>query len=257
MISSSKQAELEEKLRQFERDTSNQIVVVTFPSLEGGALEDFSIRLADAWKIGQKGKNNGVILLIFKNDRKVRIEVGYGLEGVLTDAASKLIIENEIVPRFREGKFDEGIERAVDAIMAATKGEYYSESKTPGIKGLKGKDIMPLLFTFLLGCFFIGPLFGLAIFIVSISIAIYAFFIGEYLWSLYCFVCGLISYVVYFFFSRALKRVFGSKMVLSRDGSVYTKRGDWSSGFGGGGFGGGGFGGGGGGFGGGGASGSW
>jgi len=128
MISASKRVKLEETLRQFEEKASNQVIVVTFPSLEGESLEDFSIRLAEAWKIGQKEKNNGVILLIFKNDRKVRIEVGYGLEGVLTDATSKLIIENEIVPRFKQGKFDEGIEGAINAIMAATRGEYRVQS---------------------------------------------------------------------------------------------------------------------------------
>ena len=124
LLSPSAKARLEEKLRHFEDETTHQIAVVTFPGLEGEALEDFSIRLAEKWKIGQKAKDNGAILLVFKEDRAVRIEVGYGLEGALTDAASKLIIENEIIPRFREGKFDEGIERAMDAIQQATRGEY-------------------------------------------------------------------------------------------------------------------------------------
>lgn len=99
-------------------------MVATFPGLEGESLEDYSIRLAEAWKPGQKGKDNGVILLIFKEERAVRIEVGYGLEGVLTDAAAKLIIENEIIPSFRQGNFDEGVERGARAILAATQGEY-------------------------------------------------------------------------------------------------------------------------------------
>ena len=126
MLSAGSRARLEEKLRQFEAVTSNQVVVATFQSLKGQALEDFSIRLAKAWKIGQKEKDNGVILLVFKEERQVRIEVGYGLEGALPDATSKLIIENEIIPCFRAGKFEEGVEGAVAAIMAATKGEYLS-----------------------------------------------------------------------------------------------------------------------------------
>ena len=126
----SKRSALEATLRQFEEETTNQVVVATFPSLEEESLEDFSIRLSETWKIGQKGKDNGVILLIFKNDRKVRIEVGYGLEGVLPDATCKLIIQNEIVPRFRAGQFDEGVSNAVGAIIAATKGEYHAH-RTP------------------------------------------------------------------------------------------------------------------------------
>ena len=124
LMSPAVKANLEGQLRSFESQTSNQIVVATFPSLEEESLEDFSIRLAEQWKVGQKGKDNGAILLIFKNDRKVRIEVGYGLEGVLPDAICKLIIESEITPRFRQGRFDEGIQRAVEAMMAATKNEY-------------------------------------------------------------------------------------------------------------------------------------
>lgn len=128
MLSPAKYSALDRVLRSFANETSNQIAVVTFPSLEWEVLEDFSIRLAEAWKIGQKGKDNGVILLIFRNDRKVRIEVGYGLESVLPDAVCKLIIENEIVPRFREGNYDAGIEAAINAIMAAIRGEYQVQS---------------------------------------------------------------------------------------------------------------------------------
>ncbi len=119
---------LEADLKNFENQTSNQIVVAIFPSLEGGSLEDFSIRLAEAWKIGQKGKDNGAILIIFKEDRLMRIEVGYGLEGVLPDALCKRIIQNEIVPHFRQGDFDGGVLEAVQAMMAATKGEYQAKS---------------------------------------------------------------------------------------------------------------------------------
>jgi uncharacterized protein len=122
-------ATLNQELEVFEKETSNQITVLLISSLEGENLEDFSIRLAEKWKIGQKGKNNGVILLIVKNDRKLRIEVGYGLEGVLPDALAGSIIRNEIAPLFKTGLFYEGIDAGVKAIMAATKGEYQALPK--------------------------------------------------------------------------------------------------------------------------------
>lgn len=132
MISGEKKSQLNQFLRQFETETSNQIVVAAFQSLENESLEDFSIRLAETWKIGQKGKDNGVILLIFKDDRKVRIEVGYGLEGALPDALAGQIIQNVIAPAFRDGRYDEGISNAVTAIAKAVQGEYEA---SPGAYG--------------------------------------------------------------------------------------------------------------------------
>ncbi len=115
---------LESKLGTFEKETTTQIVVATFPSLEDEDLQDFTNRLFEAWKIGQKNKNNGVLLAIFVKERKVWIEVGYGLEGVLTDALTSRIYRDEIVPEFRAGNFEGGIEKAVDAIQKAVRGEY-------------------------------------------------------------------------------------------------------------------------------------
>jgi uncharacterized protein len=120
---------LERKLADFEKETTNQIAVLLIPTLQGDSLEDYSIRLAEKWKIGQKGRNNGAILLIVKNDRKLRIEVGYGLEGSLPDALSGSIIRNEIAPRFKTGQFYQGIDAGLSAIIAATKGEYKAPKK--------------------------------------------------------------------------------------------------------------------------------
>jgi uncharacterized protein len=122
-------AALEQKLSAFEEQTTNQIAVLLIPSLAGDSLEDYSIRLAEKWKIGQKGRNNGIILLVVKNDRRLRIEVGYGLEGALPDALAGSIIRNEIAPWLRAGRFYRGIDAGITAIMAATKGEYKAPVK--------------------------------------------------------------------------------------------------------------------------------
>lgn len=124
LLSAASRVDLEQDLRAFEEKTSNQIVVATFPSLEGDSLEDFSMRLAETWKAGQKNRDNGVLFLIFKNDRKMRIEVGYGLEGVLTDALSGEIIRGVVTPYFRRGDFEGGIQAGTHAIMKATVGEF-------------------------------------------------------------------------------------------------------------------------------------
>lgn len=115
---------LEDKLRQRERGSSNQIVVAIFRSLEGESLEDYSVRLAQSWRIGRKGLDNGVVFLIFINDRKMRIEVGYGLESNLTDAVSSSILRDVVAPRFREGRLADGISAGLDAIDQAIAGTY-------------------------------------------------------------------------------------------------------------------------------------
>ena len=115
---------VEEKLRQFDQATSTQVLVVLFPELPWPSLEDFTIRAAEAWKVGRKELDNGAILFVFVKDRAVRIEVGYGLEGSLPDALANRIIQETIVPAFQQGRFAEGVEAGADAIMAATRGEY-------------------------------------------------------------------------------------------------------------------------------------
>ena len=115
---------LDSKLQSFETTDSTQIAVLVIPSLEGDSLEDFSIRVAEAWRIGQKGRDNGAILLVSMKDRAVRIEVGYGLEPNLTDAKSSRVIRNEIIPRFRQGDFYGGIDAGVDGIIQTVRGLY-------------------------------------------------------------------------------------------------------------------------------------
>jgi uncharacterized protein len=124
-------ATLNSRLEAFERDTSSQVIVATFPKVpDGYVMEDFAQRTAEAWGIGQKKDDNGVALFIFPNDRKTRIEVGYGLEGALPDITAKRIIENEMLPAFRTGDFDSGVSRGVNAILQAIRGEYKGTGRT-------------------------------------------------------------------------------------------------------------------------------
>jgi len=109
MINAGDEADLTARLQAHEAATSNQIVVLTIPSLEGEALEEYSLQVARNWALGQKDKNNGVLFLVAKNDRKMRIEVGYGLEGTLTDAIASFIIRGTITPLFKKGRFNGGI----------------------------------------------------------------------------------------------------------------------------------------------------
>ncbi|HSE02914.1 MAG TPA: TPM domain-containing protein [Methylomirabilota bacterium] len=115
---------LEQQLIAREATSQNQVVVAVFRSLEGESLEGYSIRLAQAWRIGRKGLDNGVIFLVFLEDRKMRIEVGYGLEGSLTDAISASILQQVVAPRFREGRIADGIAAGLDAIDRAIAGTY-------------------------------------------------------------------------------------------------------------------------------------
>jgi uncharacterized protein len=156
MISAPVKAELEAKLQQFEAAESTQIVILTIPSLQGDPIENFSIRVVEAWKIGQKATDNGVLLIVSRDDHKVRIEVGYGLEGRLTDMLSGRIINDEIVPAFKANQFDAGFTRGVDAIIAAVHGEYKAK---PVQKGNGSKPSFTLLTLILLVIYFISQIF--------------------------------------------------------------------------------------------------
>jgi uncharacterized protein len=120
MLDQSTVQELDSLLKSYEKQTTNQIFVLTVPSIgDAESIEEYSIKVAESWKAGRKGKDNGVILLVARDERKVRIEVGYGLEGTLTDLASSRIIRNAIVPRFRQGDFSGGIRAGVLGIIDA------------------------------------------------------------------------------------------------------------------------------------------
>jgi uncharacterized protein len=152
LLTNDQKVRLDAQLQRYEEATTNQIAVAIFKSLEGESLEDFSIRLAEKWKIGTR-KDNGVILIVFLDDRKIRIEVGYGLEGSLTDATSSSIIRNDIAPHFRQGDYYYGIEAGVEKIIEATKGEYKAEPNDEQ-KGTGWKNLLILAFLFIILPFF-------------------------------------------------------------------------------------------------------
>lgn len=135
MIPAATQLKLEQFLEQFESSDSTQVVVCTLPSLEGEDLEAAAIRIATQWQIGQRDKNNGVLLLIAQQERKIRIEVGYGLEGRLTDLLAGRIIDHEITPRFKQGAFADGIIAGVLSITEAVRGEYTGTGSTKKRRG--------------------------------------------------------------------------------------------------------------------------
>jgi uncharacterized protein len=254
MLSPETVRQLEQELEGFEKSDSTQIVVLTVPSLEGQVVEDYSLRVVEAWKIGQRGKDNGVLLLVVKNDRKVRIEVGRGLEDRLTDLVSGRIIRNEITPHFKQGDFDGGVVAGVHAIMATVRGEYASDQDLR-----QGKRGANPFFTFLIfvgvATVFLGGIsrllggiaggIGLPV-IASLSFSGLSFLVLALL-GVAGFLGGLF---IAFLFS-------GGRGGFGGGWPFFGGFGGGGFGGGGGGFGGGGFSGGGGSFGGGGASGDW
>ena len=142
-LSATEIAGFSDRLRQFDDSTSTQIVVVMIPTIGQNALEEVSLKIAESNKVGQEKTDNGVLLLIVKNDRLLRIEVGYGLEGVLTDALAGQIIRSEVAPYFRDGEYAAGVLSGTRAIMAATRNEYRAPKKRPRNDSLTG--LFPLL----------------------------------------------------------------------------------------------------------------
>ena len=124
LLQSSTHRKLVQILRKHERETTNQVVVVTLKSLQGYSIEDFGLGLGNHWKIGQKGKDNGVLLIVAPKERKVRIEVGLGLEGILTNSLAQDIIDTRILSEFRENEMEAGIQNGVTAILEVLTGSY-------------------------------------------------------------------------------------------------------------------------------------
>jgi uncharacterized protein len=151
---------LEARIGDRERTTGAQVAVAIFPSLDGENLEDFSIRLADRWRVGQKGLDNGVIILVFAKDRKVRLEVGYGLEGAIPDAVAGQIIRDSIAPAFREGRYAAGLEAAVDAIFARIDATPVPARARPGSAPVGPTQIALLFVVVVIAVMVLGALRG-------------------------------------------------------------------------------------------------
>ena len=255
MLSPSAAHALEAALAELERTDATQIVVLTIPSLEGDSLEDFSLRVAETWRIGQKEHDNGALLLVAKKERKIRIEVGYGLEGTLTDLVSGRIIRNVITPEFRNGNFDRGILAGVSAMVGTVRGTYTAEegARSPAKRRTSGGGAG--LFGLFAALLILNMLGRISKPLGAVAGGVIVPILGVALLGL-----GLIGFLVLIPVGLLTGLFLGPLGgVLNSSHSRYRSSG---SGFwmGGGGFGGGGFGGfsgGGGGFGGGGASGGW
>jgi uncharacterized protein len=253
---------LETELKAYEDSTSNQIAILTVTSLDGDPVEDYSMRVAEEWKLGEEDKDNGVLLLIAVNDHKMRIETGYGLEGVLTDAVCSRIIRNELAPAFRQNQYDEGVTDGVNAIIAAIGGEYAAEndSDEPEL-GVTARILIGLFIFGILGVF---TFLGLLVpgcggwFLYAFLVPFYAVFPMIVLGTSAA-LAVTVAYIIAFPILKIVlgrtdwgKRM-GKKMKSSgRGGSGWSSGSGWSGGSSSGGFSGGG-----GSFGGGGSSGSW
>ncbi len=166
--------QLEQQLKAYEDSTSNQISILIVPSLGGDAIEEYALRVAEKWKLGTKKKDNGALLLIAIDDHKMRIEVGEGLEGVLTDAQSNRIIRNEMAPDFRRGDYDGGVTSAVHAMIKTIAGEYKADDLASS-----GGEELTVTQKILMGMFILT--------ILGIFTAIALFSPGGTGWGLYSF----------------------------------------------------------------------
>ena len=122
ILSEATRNSLSEKLKEHEIRTTNQVVILTVPSLENESIEDYAYKVFNEWKLGQKDKDNGILIVVVPDERRMRIEVGYGLEGTLPDILAGRIIQNIMAPRFREGDFDTGITEGVNAVITILEG---------------------------------------------------------------------------------------------------------------------------------------
>lgn len=242
-LSASEQNELEQKLRAFENNKGSQVAVLIIPTTQPEAIEQYSMRVAEQWKLGRKKVDDGVILLVAKSDRTLRIEVGYGLEGALSDITSKRIISETITPYFKQGDFNGGINAGVDQIIRVIQGEPLPAPTHRNANSQLGfEQLLPIL---LIAAFVIGGILRALLGRFFGSIAT-----GGIVAAIAWMIAGI-------FFIALIAGVIATVFTLMNGGGGRGSSGFGGGGFGGGGFGGGGFGGGGGGFGGGGASGRW
>ena len=252
LLSPATEASLESVLNNLESSDSTQIVVLTIKSLQGDSLEQFSLRVVEDWKIGQQGLDNGVLLLVARDDRKIRIEVGYGLEGTLTDMTAGRIIRNVISPKFKQGDFNQGIIDGIGAIVATVRGEFSADAgdgPAPSSRADPGGLLTSLIFIF----FIFGSLLRKSKFAAAAVGSIISPLLGFLLFG----ITGLA--LLFLIPIGAIGGLVAATLAGSAGGSVSRSGyGGYGGGFGrsSGGFGGG-FSGGGGGFGGGGASGGW
>lgn len=251
LITENQEKSFNRELMAFADSTGSQLVIFTFNSLNGDAIENVGIQAAEKWKIGREGVDDGIIILIAKDDRKMRIEVGYGLEGALTDALSKRIIENVLKPNFRNGQFYLGLHEASQIIMSVIKGEKLPEVDPSEFSG-ENPFIVGVVFTFFI-TFILSALFlsrlekkkmrkGILTIVIGLIVGLLFFSLLQ----------GILGGIFATFIGLGVRPGGGNERYRS---SGYSSFGSGSS-FGGGGFGGG-FSGGGGSFGGGGASGGW
>jgi uncharacterized protein len=233
LVSSTDASALNEKLRAFEQSSGAQFIVYVFKSLDGDPLEDFTIRCAEKWKVGNKKYDNGLILFVFVQERKARVEVGYGLEGTITDAFSSDVLRNYLTPHFRQADYAGGLNAAADALMAKIRG---GEPPRPPVnpQGNAATSSVAHRGTSAAAAGCVSPLF------ILVLIIFFLFILPRLFLPRRGSGCGGCFWPMFF---------------LGGGGRGFTMGGGgWG---GGGGFGGGGFSGGGGGFGGGGASGGW
>ncbi len=132
VISESKRHDLNERLAKFDKSTTNQVVVAIFPKMDSPlSLDEYTLRVANSWGVGQRGKNNGVTFFVFIRDHTMRIQVGYGLTEILTDALSKQVLDQDLRPHFEKGDFDRGLTAGVDSILKIVGGQPSAEDTGP------------------------------------------------------------------------------------------------------------------------------
>ena len=160
LLSDGMRQSLTQRLKAHEDRTTNQIAVLTLPTLEGQSIEEFAVKVFEEWGLGQKGKDNGILVIVVPNDRRMRIEVGYGLEGTLTDSMAGSIIRNAMAPRFKKGDFDGGIQAGVTNIINVLEGGSIPESKGNQKKESSGFHFegpdLPIVERILIGAFIFG-----------------------------------------------------------------------------------------------------